>query len=182
MAKNVGAGCAPWLVLGVIVVAIGRCVGGGDSSPTYSNDPYAIALTPERLTATSHRYTQAASLNCRAEPSTSARRVEALSQGSYVGVVRTGDGWSLLDRSSPCWVSSRYLGSSPPPARPARFYGGGGDRGGAERRSSGSARGSGWSYRNCSAARAAGAAPVYAGEPGYGRHLDRDGDGIGCER
>ncbi len=36
-------------------------------------------------------------------------------------------------------------------------------------------------YKNCSAARAAGAAPVYAGEPGYGRHLDRDGDGIGCE-
>lgn len=36
-------------------------------------------------------------------------------------------------------------------------------------------------YANCSAARAAGAAPVYAGTPGYGRHLDRDGDGIGCE-
>lgn len=37
-------------------------------------------------------------------------------------------------------------------------------------------------YPNCAAARAAGAAPVYAGTPGYGRHLDRDGDGIGCER
>ncbi|MFJ9429389.1 excalibur calcium-binding domain-containing protein [Streptomyces sp. NPDC101490] len=36
-------------------------------------------------------------------------------------------------------------------------------------------------YRNCSAARAAGAAPVYRGDPGYGRHLDRDGDGVGCE-
>jgi hypothetical protein len=36
-------------------------------------------------------------------------------------------------------------------------------------------------YKNCSAARVAGAAPVYAGEPGYGRHLDRDADGIGCE-
>ena len=40
---------------------------------------------------------------------------------------------------------------------------------------------SSWSYRNCAQARAAGAAPVYAGEPGYGPHLDRDGDGIGCE-
>jgi hypothetical protein len=39
----------------------------------------------------------------------------------------------------------------------------------------------GGEYANCSAARAAGAAPVYAGDPGYGRHLDRDGDGIGCE-
>lgn len=36
-------------------------------------------------------------------------------------------------------------------------------------------------YRNCSAARAVGAAPVMAGEPGYAQHLDRDGDGIGCE-
>lgn len=37
------------------------------------------------------------------------------------------------------------------------------------------------SYPNCAAARAAGAAPVRAGQPGYGRHLDRDGDGLGCE-
>ncbi|MGN5373286.1 excalibur calcium-binding domain-containing protein [Sphingomonas hankookensis] len=39
----------------------------------------------------------------------------------------------------------------------------------------------GGAYANCSAARAAGAAPVRRGEPGYGRHLDRDNDGIGCE-
>ncbi|WP_421935547.1 excalibur calcium-binding domain-containing protein [Phenylobacterium sp.] len=37
------------------------------------------------------------------------------------------------------------------------------------------------SYPNCAAARAAGAAPVRRGDPGYGRHLDRDGDGKGCE-
>lgn len=36
-------------------------------------------------------------------------------------------------------------------------------------------------YPNCAAARAAGAAPVRAGQPGYARHLDRDGDGVGCE-
>jgi hypothetical protein len=36
-------------------------------------------------------------------------------------------------------------------------------------------------YENCDAARADGAAPVYSGDPGYGSHLDRDGDGIGCE-
>lgn len=35
--------------------------------------------------------------------------------------------------------------------------------------------------RNCDAARAAGAAPIYRGEPGYGLHLDRDRDGIACE-
>lgn len=36
-------------------------------------------------------------------------------------------------------------------------------------------------YPNCAAARAAGAAPIRVGQPGYGRHLDRDGDGVGCE-
>lgn len=36
-------------------------------------------------------------------------------------------------------------------------------------------------YPNCTAARNAGAAPVRRGQPGYGPHLDRDNDGIGCE-
>ena len=36
-------------------------------------------------------------------------------------------------------------------------------------------------YATCSAARAVGAAPVRRGDPGYASHLDRDGDGIGCE-
>ncbi|HCG55626.1 MAG TPA: hypothetical protein DEW39_05645 [Brevibacterium sp.] len=36
-------------------------------------------------------------------------------------------------------------------------------------------------YKNCTAARDAGAAPVRRGDPGYASHLDRDGDGVGCE-
>ena len=36
-------------------------------------------------------------------------------------------------------------------------------------------------YPDCAAARAAGAALVRAGQLGYARHLDRDGDGVGCE-
>jgi hypothetical protein len=36
-------------------------------------------------------------------------------------------------------------------------------------------------YANCDAARAAGAAPVHRGDPGYAPHLDRDGVGVGCE-
>ena len=39
----------------------------------------------------------------------------------------------------------------------------------------------GQSFRNCDEARAAGMAPVRRGQPGYGPHLDRDNDGIGCE-
>ena len=36
-------------------------------------------------------------------------------------------------------------------------------------------------YENCAAARAAGAAPLYVGEPGYRLGLDRDHDGVACE-
>ncbi len=41
--------------------------------------------------------------------------------------------------------------------------------------------GSGVYYANCTAARAAGAAPLHLGEPGYRLALDRDKDGIACE-
>ncbi|MFD7018304.1 excalibur calcium-binding domain-containing protein [Streptomyces sp. NPDC059161] len=48
----------------------------------------------------------------------------------------------------------------------------------------GSGKGGGDSvyYKNCAAARAAGVAPLHRGDPGYDSHLDRDGDGIACER
>jgi hypothetical protein len=36
-------------------------------------------------------------------------------------------------------------------------------------------------YKNCDAARQAGAAPIYQGQAGYRPGLDRDGDGIACE-
>lgn len=36
-------------------------------------------------------------------------------------------------------------------------------------------------YANCTAARAAGAAPIYVGDPGYRSALDRDKDGVACE-
>ena len=36
-------------------------------------------------------------------------------------------------------------------------------------------------YRRCDDARAAGAAPIHVGEPGYRQALDRDRDGIACE-
>jgi hypothetical protein len=36
-------------------------------------------------------------------------------------------------------------------------------------------------YRNCAVARAAGAAPIYMGKPGYEPRLDADNDGVACE-
>lgn len=57
--------------------------------------------------------------------------------------------------------------ASPAPSRPLRAAGG--------------SSGSGTIYANCTAARAAGAAPVRRGDPGYSARLDRDGDGVACE-
>ena len=36
-------------------------------------------------------------------------------------------------------------------------------------------------YAGCREARAAGAAPIYQGQPGYRPEMDGDGDGIACE-
>lgn len=36
-------------------------------------------------------------------------------------------------------------------------------------------------FPNCAAARAAGAAPLRRGDPGYRAALDRDSDGVACE-
>lgn len=58
--------------------------------------------------------------------------------------------------------------SSPPPA-------------GAPRRVAPPPRPDGVYYSGCREARAAGAAPLYRGRPGYRPEMDGDGDGIACE-
>jgi hypothetical protein len=64
-----------------------------------------------------------------------------------------------------CHGSGSSGGSAPAPTRLFGDTSGGGDR----------------SYSSCAAARAAGAAPIRRGDPGYSSRLDRDGDGIACE-
>ena len=77
--------------------------------------------------------------------------------------------------------------SDPQPERESGSSGGGSSTSGGGSGSSGSessgggSSGGGVYFRNCDAVRAAGAAPVHAGDPGYAGHLDRDGDGVGCE-
>jgi hypothetical protein len=36
-------------------------------------------------------------------------------------------------------------------------------------------------YSGCNEVRAAGKAPLTRGNPGYGEHMDGDGDGVACE-
>jgi hypothetical protein len=37
-------------------------------------------------------------------------------------------------------------------------------------------------FRSCAEARAAGKAPLHRGDPGYSAALDRNGDGVACDR
>lgn len=62
--------------------------------------------------------------------------------------------------------------------RPRAAAGSSSKRGGRE--TTAPAKKRGW-YKNCAEARAAGAAPIYRGQPGYSSKLDRDNDGIACE-
>ncbi|KQN01773.1 hypothetical protein ASE82_14125 [Sphingomonas sp. Leaf230] len=50
-----------------------------------------------------------------------------------------------------------------------------------DRRSTGSGTESSVFYSGCRAVRAAGAAPLHRGQPGYRAGMDGDGDGIACE-
>ena len=43
-------------------------------------------------------------------------------------------------------------------------------------------RSSNVSYANCTEARQAGASNIRRGQPGYASHLDRDNDGLACEK
>ncbi|MET9696533.1 excalibur calcium-binding domain-containing protein [Streptomyces sp. NPDC006529] len=58
----------------------------------------------------------------------------------------------------------------------------GGDGGNGDTAASSGGGGSDAYYSNCAAARAAGAAPIRRGEPGYRKALDRDNDGIACDK
>lgn len=167
-----------WIVAALLPVGLvsqcGKDVGSSTAGPS-------SASTPPR---TEWRYVQPASANCRAGRSTNDAAVEKLDRNSFIGILEQQDGWSLADRTTDCWVRSDLLSDvptpEPAPVRALMGSSGGGGSSTTTRRSSRRSSSSAY-YQNCSAARAAGAAPVYAGEPGYARRLDRDGDGVGCE-
>lgn len=176
---RISAGAVGWglaLLFGVIL--IGKCA-GDPSAPATSAEPSETARANAPILRRLY-VTAANGLNCRAEPSTSSNIATRLPVNARVGVVEERGSWSHIGETSDCWVSSAYLSESPitidpPRVRSLSAYSE--DRGPARpARSASSAY-----YANCSAARAAGAAPVYASEPGYSRRLDRDGDGVGCE-
>ncbi|MEU9031803.1 excalibur calcium-binding domain-containing protein [Streptomyces sp. NPDC048383] len=76
---------------------------------------------------------------------------------------------------------------TPTPTKPKATSGTGGTTGGSGTGATtgGTTGGSGGGstyYKNCDAAKAAGAAPIRRGQPGYRDALDRDKDGIACDK
>jgi hypothetical protein len=104
--------------------------------------------------------------NCDAARDAGAAPIHEGDPGYRAGLDRDGDGVGCED-------SSRGGGSGGDSGGDAGGDSGGGDDDDDD--------GGSVYYENCDAARAAGAAPIHAGDPGYGSHLDRDGDGVACE-
>lgn len=182
MASRSNAGCLGWLVAGALLLAlIGQC--SEDGAPTTASTVASLAddaISEPETTVAYRRFVRPATANCRASGSVGASPVEQLTRNSVVGVIRSEDGWSLIDRATDCWVRDDLLDRDYVVAPvQVRAFSSAGD--GSGRARSGTSSGGSAYYRNCAAARAAGAAPVYRGDPGYARRLDRDGDGVGCE-
>lgn len=176
MAQTKANGLGGWAVAGLLFLAlVSQC--GKEPPQTITGEPPAFEAA-DTSTDPEWLYVQPASLNCRGEPSTSSWVAESLKLGDLVQVTTVENGWARIERPSPCWVRSMYLGSEKHELPPEPVHR-------REHRTAiqgFSSAGSGSVYyRNCAAARAAGAAPIRYGEPGYAAHLDRDGDGVACE-
>ncbi|MEU3775551.1 excalibur calcium-binding domain-containing protein [Streptomyces sp. NPDC032472] len=89
-------------------------------------------------------------------------------------------GAALQPSKSPA-VSSPPKPATSPPATDGSSSGGGSSTGSSGGGSTGGGSSS-VSFKSCAEARAAGAAPMRRGEPGYSRSLDRDNDGIACDK
>ncbi|MFJ6807837.1 excalibur calcium-binding domain-containing protein [Streptomyces anulatus] len=138
------------------VVRISVAASTPDATPAENPTPAGDASKPSpKATGPAPAYYE----NCDAVRAAGAAPVEEGDPGYAPHLDRDGDG-----------VGCEPWGES------AASSGGGGTSGG-----SGGGGGGSVSYANCTAVRNAGAAPIRTGDPGYGRHLDRDGDGVGCE-
>ncbi|WP_370638615.1 excalibur calcium-binding domain-containing protein [Deinococcus sp. 12RED42] len=129
----------------------------GSSTSTYSS--LAAPSFGARAVTTSN-------LNLRQSATTTSRVIKQLPRGSMVTIQSCTGGWCRVDYGRLYgFVSQNFLqvitSQAPRPvvsASPSNVY-----------------------YSRCAEAKAAGAAPLFRGQPGYRAGLDGDGDGIACE-
>lgn len=173
-------------IVAIMFVAIGQCSKGSDTGAANaeaSSDANGVQM-----------YVEAASLNCRAEPSGSAAVLERLRRGDAVEVTDTSGSWSKVKTLSAarCWVATRFLtedqpkaskkaraASPAPSSQPSYFVSPEPERP-RRSRSRASFGGSCGSKRYCGEMNSCAEAMHYLNQCGLGR-LDRDGDGVPCE-
>lgn len=99
-----GRGCGVVLVIAIALFAIGKCSSSAPNDTSVSKPVVGSAGTSEPARVS------ARSLNCRAEPASSARVVEALSRNEQVVVAERRDDWAGLTRAGgTCWVFEGFL-------------------------------------------------------------------------
>jgi len=156
-----------WISSAVVAESDGSYFANGSESETKDSDDSTFAAVSQ--------YFVLEEANIRHSPSIDSKVVDTALKGTHLESLNaqhydSGDGrtWYHVQTSSGFegWISSKVV-------RTEDSF--------ASSDASASNAGSVVYFKNCTAARAAGAAPVYAGDPGYSRKLDRDGDGIGCE-
>jgi hypothetical protein len=151
----------PWIVAGVfaLLVIVGLVAPTEDKA---ADTPKAVVETstpvitsPPRTTTTTPATTTPPTTTTTAAPSTSV----------VTSIVEVPASRGIPDTSTATWAplpvvpqtsTPVYVPAAPNP---------------------GSAR-----YADCDEAKAAGVAPIYAGQPGYRAALDRDKDGIACDK
>lgn len=153
--KNTGCGCAVLAaVVGGLLFLLAQC-GESDDAPV---TPPATSTTSSSPTWTTTRSTPTTTA-----PSTSASTSASTTGAPATEVPVTGQGSN--DNAVPLYPNdddSRRVPLYEPAPQPA-------------------APPIAASFSSCREARAAGAAPLYIGQPGYSPKLDRDGDGVACE-
>lgn len=150
-----------WLTALVLFIAGGNLI--PESESTTNTEPTPTSVAPTTTTSATSESSSAATTTTRTSTTSSAHSNSPLS--SVTAEETTASIAKFADipveepapAPAPAPVIEQPVPAAPAPA-PARVY-----------------------YANCSEARAAGAAPIYEGQPGYSRKLDRDGDGIACE-
>lgn len=150
-----GGGCLKWGGIGaglLILFGLAGSCGGSDAETVVKTETVTVTTGASASTVTTTA-TVTANGAASAEPSSAAQQPAEQS---------AGDTGAAADApEEPEQQRAQFLAPAPAPEQPAPAQ---------------SAY-----YPNCAAARSAGAAPLYAGDPGYSSKLDRDGDGVACE-
>ena len=151
-----------WLVVGTASAAL--LIGGGIVTPSVETEPGTASpvRTPVVTTMTTTQTSTATTLpptsTAVTEPSTVTVTEVAVAEAAAVPAQDPASTARAYVPTAPAYTPEPTYAPAPLAAVPQAA-----------------------SYANCSAARAAGAAPLYRGQPGYAPKLDRDNDGVACE-